>query len=116
MCGIVFSEYCFLLLLPVSLAELFPVVVVFATVPFLRPFLLQAVQFIVALLEEGVEFSGDDQRVNIAVELAVSSALEAIEIQHYLCDFEIATFIRKDVCRLFKYASSQFLLRSAVLR
>lgn len=99
-----------------SLAELFPVVVVLATVPFYRPFLLQTVQFVVAFLEESVEFSGDDQRVNIAVELAVSSALEAIEIQHYLCDFEIATFIRKDVCCLFKYASSQFLLRSAVLR
>ena len=63
-----------------SFTELFPVVIMFATVPFLRPLLLQAVQFIVALLEEGVEFSGDNQRVHDTIELAVAILLEAVEV------------------------------------
>lgn len=79
MCGIVLVSIV-LLLLPVSLAELFPVVVVSATVPFLRPLLIQAVQFFVALLEECTEFPSDDERVNTAVELAVAILLEAVEV------------------------------------
>ena len=69
-----------LLLLSMSFAELFPVVIMFATVPFLRPLLLQAVQFFVALLEEGVEFSGYNQRVHDTIELAVAILLEAVEV------------------------------------
>lgn len=63
-----------------SFAELFPVVVVSATVPFLRPLLIQAVQFIVALLEKCVEFANDNQRVHDTVELAVAILLEAVEV------------------------------------
>lgn len=104
------------LLLPVSLAELFPVVIVSATVPFLSPFLFKAVQFIVALFEKCTEFPGDDERVNTAVELAVPILLEAIEVQHHFRDLEIATHICHDACRLFEYASGQLLLDSAVFR
>lgn len=104
------------LLLPVSLAELFPVVIVSATVPFLRPLLLQAVQFIVAFLEECTEFPGDDERVNTAVELAVPILLEAVEVQHHFRDLEIATHICHDASRLFEYASGQLHLDSAVFR
>ena len=63
-----------------SFAELFPVVVVLATVSFLRPLLIQAVQFIVSLLEECVEFANNNQRIHDTVELAVAILLEAVEV------------------------------------
>lgn len=73
---------------------------------------MDGISSLVAELLDAVE---DDHGINAAIEPPVLSELEPTEVEHYLCDLEVAVGVHDELCRLLYLCAGELALELAKL-